>query len=178
MTNQTVKIPKAVLFFQKELNDIKNTELNAFFTNVLASAPVEFQKDKELLSLVKKAHHIMSAFLEEQNVMGEVKDAMTGTVLIAKILHHQFRAPFQHLGALGVNAFLKEKKLNKDIPVGLWQNIMRAVEAHEGPQSASVLLEPRPGTAEYEVYMAFRVAKLSFLNLIDTTESSEGESNE
>lgn len=160
----TVKKPKAILYFEKELNEIKDTELNAFFVNALSVAPSDFHTDKELLHLVKKAYMIMDSLLTQNNVAGQVKEAMLGTVLIAKILEHEFRAPFKHLGAIAVRAFLADKKIN-NLPTGLWENIMRAVEAHEGPNSASILLEPRPGTAEHQVYMAYRIAKMDFLQL-------------
>lgn len=163
---QIMKKPKAVLFFAEELNQIRTVELNAFFTNVLGSAPGSFQIDKELMTLVKKAHKILSYTLDQQNVDGQVKEAMLGSVLIARILKNEFRAPYENLYAIATRGFIKEKGFQKDLGHdGIWENIMRAVEGHIGADSPSILLEPRPGTAEHEIFNAYRIAEMDFLEL-------------
>lgn len=156
---------KAIDVLKKELEFIEDSTLQAFFYNALAVAPQSFHNDADLLEEVKRAYHILRGMLEKRNVSGAVRDALLGTALICEILSNEFKAPYHALHTVGVRAYLTEREVNKDIQAGLWENIMRAVESHEGPEGASPILDAKPGTAEYEIASAFSVARLPYISI-------------
>jgi hypothetical protein len=157
--------PKAISCFEKELQFIQDTTLQAFFYNALAVAPQSFHDDKELQEYDKAAFHILRGILEQKNVQGAVRDALLGTVLLCDIMFNEFVEDMRCLHTVAVRAYLENRGVNKDVQRGLWENIMRAVESHNGDKGASPILEAKPGTAEYEVALAFSVARLGFVKL-------------
>ena len=162
----TVNIePKAIEYFKRELALIKDANIHALFYNALAVAPQSFHDDEELLEYVKTAFHILRGMLEQRNVQGVVRDALLGTTLICDIMYNEFDDDMRHLHTVAVRKYLEKRQVNKDVQQGLWENIMRAVEAHNGDKGASPILEAKPGTAEYEVAQAFAVARLGYVKI-------------
>jgi|GEM_PF-3510597 len=156
---------KAISYFNRELSLIKDASIHALFHNALAVAPQSFHDDEELLEYVKTAFHILRGMLEQRNVTGLIRDALLGTTLICDIMYNEFNDDMRHLHTVAVRKYLEKHQVHKDVQQGLWENIMRAVEAHNGDKGASPILEAKPGTAEYEVAQAFAVARLGFVKL-------------
>ncbi len=157
--------PKALEFFKKELDTIQDASLQAFFYNALAVAPQSFHDDEELLENSKKVFHILNGMLMKRNVQGAVRDALLGTVFLCDIMFNEFDENMKYLHTVAARKYLEERKVNKDIHQGLWENIIRAIEGHEGIKGASILLESKPGTAEYEVANAFAMAQLPYIKV-------------
>lgn len=172
--------PTALTNFEKELAHIQDATLQGFFYNALAVAPQSFHDCTPLQQDVKTAFHILRGMLDQRNVQGAVRDAMLGTVLLCDIMFNEFTEELRSLHTVAVRTYLENRGLDKDINRGLWENIMRAVEAHNGDKGASPLLEAKPGTAEYEIAQAFNVARLGFVKLdwevIYNEESDKGKS--
>lgn len=164
MTTTTI-VPTALENFEKELNMIQDSTLQAFFYNALAVSPQSFHDDKELQDYVKVAFHILRGLLDQRNVQGAVRDALLGTTLLCDIMFNEFEEEMRSLHTVAVRTYLENRGIEKDINKGLWENIMRAVESHNGDKGASPILEAKPGTAEYEVFTAFSIARLGFVNL-------------
>lgn len=161
--------PIALTYFEKELAYIQDSSIQAFFYNALAEAPTSFHEDEALLKQTKKAYHILRGILEAKGVQGAVKDALLGTTLLCDILHHEYTGDLHMLHTVAVRPYLAARRVNEDVHQGLWENMMRAVEAHHGDKSISPLLEAKPGTAENEVYTAFLLANLPYLT-VNTSE--------
>ncbi len=157
--------PKALGVFEKELGMIQDATLQAFFYNALAVAPQSFHDDEELLENSKKAFHILNGMLIKRNVQGAVRDALLGTVFICDIMLNELEENMKYLHTVAARKYLEERKVHKDIHQGLWENIIRAIESHEGSKSVSILLEAKPGTAEYEVASAFALAQLPYITV-------------
>lgn len=156
--------PKALDYFQKEIDDIKTTELNCFFNNVLVAAPQSYHDDVELLKNVKKAYNIMNHLLEAQEVEGIAKEAILGTILIAKIMKNEFSGEYADLYPLATRIFIEGTGEEKVIARNLYENIIRAVESHLGMKTPSLMLQPKAGTVEAEIANAFSLAEMeSFL---------------
>jgi hypothetical protein len=156
---------KALAYFERELNGIKDDSLRAFFYNALAVAPQSFHDDEDLQEHVKTAYHILHGLLGQRDVQGAVRDALLGTTLIAYIMFNEFEDDMRSLYTVAARTYLENRDVNKDIQQGLWENIMRAVEASNGTKGASPMLDAKPGTAEFEVLQAFNVARLSYIKL-------------
>lgn len=161
MTNK----PAALDYFKRELEQIENADLQVFFYNALAVAPESFHKDEELQKYTKTAFYILRGFLTQRNVTGAVRDALLGTTLLCDIMYNEFEDDMKPLHTVAVRTYLKNKDCDKDINIGLWENIMRAVESHNGDKGASPILDAKPGTAEYEVAQAFSVARMGYVKL-------------
>ncbi|MCY8466595.1 hypothetical protein [Bacillus atrophaeus] len=157
--------PKALDYFKKELNLIKDMNLNNLFYNALAVAPQSFHNDKETQKLVKSAFYILKGILESRNVEGAIKDALLGTVLLCDIMVNEFDDSMKDLHTVAVRKYLENQRVDKDVQQQFWQNIMRGVESHEGSNGASPLLDSKPGTAEAEITYAFMIARMEFIKL-------------
>ena len=164
MTNTNIK-PTALTYFKKELAMIKDASLQAFFYNALAVAPQSFHDDEELMAYDKKAFHILNGVLTHRDVQGAVRDALLGTVLLCDIMYNEFEDDMKALHTVAVRTYLENRGVDQDVQKGLWENIMRAVEAHNGDKGASPLLDAKPGTAENEVAYAFIIARLDYVHL-------------
>jgi hypothetical protein len=164
MTTATIK-PTAIETFDKELAMIKDDTLRAFFFNALAISPQSFHDDVKLQNNVKVAFHILRGLLEKRNVQGAVRDALLGTTLLCDIMFNEFEEEMRSLHTVAVRTYLENRGLNADIQKGLWENVMRAIEAHQGDKGASPMLDAKPGTAEFEVANAFAIASLGYVNL-------------
>lgn len=153
--------PKALAFFEKEVDAIKHTELNTFFNNVLATAPASYGENEALLKEVRKAHDILKFQFDENDVDGIAKEALLGTVLICKILETDFKdSEYPNLFAIATRQFIEETNEHKVIPTNIFENIIRAIESHLGNKSPSLFLRPKAGTAEAEIANAFTLAKI------------------
>lgn len=157
--------PNALIVFEKELEQIQDSSLNAFFYNALAVAPESFHSDEELLTYVKRAFYVLRGFLEQRGVEGAVRDALLGTTLLCDMMYNEFSEDMKPLHTVAVRNYLEKRNINKDVQLGLWENIMRAIEGHNGDKGASPMLESKPGTAEYEVFKAFSVAKMPYVEI-------------
>jgi hypothetical protein len=157
--------PTAIQHFDKELAMIQDSTLQAFFYNALAVAPQSFHDDTELQDYVKVAFHILNGLLDQRNVQGAVRDALLGTTLLCDIMFNEFEEDMRSLHTVAVRTYLENRGVNKDINQALWENIMRAVESHNGSKGASPLLDAKPGTAEFEVFTAFSIARLGYVTL-------------
>lgn len=155
----------ALKYFKNELDYIQDSTLQGFFYNVLAIAPQSFHDDEKLLEKVKKAYHILRGMLADRRVEGAIRDALLGTVLICDILSNEYTGDEHAIHTVAVRNYLKKHKAHKDIQHNIFENIMRAVEAHEGSDSLSPVLEARPGTAEAEIATAFAIAKLPYIKV-------------
>ncbi|WAT23603.1 hypothetical protein O0R52_21645 (plasmid) [Bacillus halotolerans] len=166
MTSQLANLnPKALEYFKNELNQIKDMNLSNLFYNALAVAPQSFHDDKETQKIVKSAFYILKGILEARKVEGPVMDAMLGTVLLCDIMINEFDDNMKDLHTVAVRKYLEDKRVDKDVQQQFWQNIMRGIESHEGPNGASPLLDSKPGTAEAEITYAFMIARMKFINL-------------
>ncbi|HFF1838727.1 TPA: hypothetical protein ACGBET_003446 [Bacillus cereus] len=161
MTNK----PKALDYFKKELEQIKDASLQAFFYNSLAVAPESFHNDEELMEYTKKAFYILRGFLEQRQVVGTVREALLGTTLLCDIMFNEFEDDMKSLHTVAVRTYLENRGMNEEVQKGLWENMMRAVEAHNGDKGASPLLDAKPGTAEYELAQAFAVARMPYVHI-------------
>lgn len=170
--------PTALTYFEKELNMIQDATLQGFFFNALAIAPQSFHDDETLQENAKAVFHILRGLLEQRDVQGVVRDAMIGTVLLCDIMFNEFPEELRSLHTVAVRTYLENRGLKKDVNVGLWENIMRAVEAHNGDKGATPLLEAKPGTAEYEIAMAFNIVRLGFVKLDWEVIYNEGSNKE
>lgn len=165
MTKVTTIEPLALDAFKRELAWIEDSTLQAFFYNALAVSPQSFHDDEALLENTKVAFHVLRGMLELRNVQGAVKDALLGTVLLCDIMQNEFSEEMRPMHTVAVRTYLETRELDKDVQKGLFENVIRAIEAHESNKGASPLLEAKPGTAEYEVAQAFNVARLGFVKL-------------
>lgn len=156
---------KAIHYFERELARITDANLQGFFFNALAVAPQSFHDDEELLLHVKKAFYFLGGMLDQRKVQGTVKEALLGTVLLCDMMFNEFEDEMKALHPVAVRTYLENRGVDRDIQQGLWENIMRAVEAHNGDKGASPLLEAKAGTAEQEVANAFAMANLDFIKL-------------
>lgn len=150
----------ATKFFLPELTEIKNQQLHAFFTNVLQSAPASFYNDELLMQTVRKAHQLFKIALEGREIPSEYVEAVLGATLISKILKNEkaFTGKYAALYAVATRIHIESEKLEESLPRGLYENIMRIVEAHDEEAVVSPLLEARQGTAEAEVNLFFKLA--------------------
>jgi hypothetical protein len=164
MTTQNIDA-KAITYFERELNAIQDESLRSFFYNALAVAPQSFHDDEELQEYVKTTFHILRGLLEQREVKGAVRDALLGTVLLCDIMLNEFEENMRALHTVAVRTYLENRGVDKDVNKGLWENIMRAVESHNGDKGASPLLDAKPGTAEFEVLQAFNIARLGYIKL-------------
>lgn len=172
------KKPEGLTYFEKELAKIEDASLNAFFYNAIANAPESFHNDTASMAEAKTAFHILAHNLDKKDVQGAARDALLGTVLICDLMVNEFDESMKALHTVAVRPYLIAKGINKDLHVPLWENIMRVVESHEGLEGASPILEARPGTAEFDVFQAFEVARIGFLTLDWEEIYNEGESKE
>lgn len=155
---------KAIAYFEKELEMVQDATLQALFYNALAVSPQSFHDDEELMEHSKKAFHILRGVLGQKGVQGSVRDALLGTTLICDIMYNEFEEELRSLHTVAARVHLENLGVHKDIQLGLWENIMRAVEGHNGSGGSSPMLEAKPGTAEYEVANAFLIANLGYVN--------------
>lgn len=153
-------VKPATKFFVKELEQIKNQVLHAFFTNVLQSAPASFYNDEKLMEEVSVAHQLFRIGLEGREVPSEYVEAVAGAILISKILKNEkdFQGKYAKLYAVATRIHIESEDLHASLPRGLYENIMRVVEAHDADAVVSPLLEARQGTAESEVHLFFKLA--------------------
>jgi hypothetical protein len=158
-------LPTAIGNFKWELEVIQDDSLQAFFHNALAEAPQSFHDDSELQEHVKVAFHVLRGLLDQRNVSGAVRDALLGTVLLCDIMVNEFDEDMVAMHTVAVRKYLEKRGVHKDINQALWENILRAIESHEGDKGASPLLEAKPGTAEYEVFTAFSIARIGYMML-------------
>lgn len=156
---------KAINYFERELALVKDANLHGFFYNALAVAPQSFHDDEDLMLHTKTAFYILKGILEQRRVQGTVKDALLGTVLLCDMMFNEFEDEMKALHPVAVRTYLENRGVDRDIQQGLWENIIRAVEAHNGDKGASPLLEAKAGTAEHEVATAFAMASLGFIKL-------------
>lgn len=157
--------PKALAYFERELNAIQDDTIKAFFYNALAIAPQSYHDDEGLQEHVKTAFHILRGLLDERDVKGAVRDALLGTVLLCDIMYNELQEDMRSLHTVAVRTHLIKHGVDKDIQRNIFENIMRAVESHEGDKGASPLLDAKPGTAEFEILQAFSVARLGYVKL-------------
>ncbi|ACK98775.1 hypothetical protein CN498_21680 [Bacillus thuringiensis] len=157
--------PKALDYFKKELEQIKDANLQTFFYNSLAIAPKSFHNDEGLMEYTKKAFYILYGFLNQRQIIGTVREALLGTTLLCDIMFNEFEDEMKKLHPVAVRTYLENHGMNKEIQQGLWENIMRAIEAHHGNKGASPSLDAKPGTAEYELAQAFIVAHMPYVNI-------------
>lgn len=150
----------ATKFFVKELELIKNQILHVFFTNVLQSAPASFYNDEKLMKEVAVAHKLFRIALEGREVPSEYVEAVAGAVLISKILKNEkdFQGKYKKLYTVATRIHIEGEDLHSPLPRGLYENIMRIVEAHDADAVVSPLLEARQGTAESEIHLFFKLA--------------------
>ena len=166
MTNaSTIEELKALTYFEKEMNFLQDESLKTFFHNALVAAPVSFHNDEDAMLVVKKAYHILRGFLDARDIKGVLRDAMLGTVLLCDIMVNEFEEDMRPLHTVAVRNYLKSHGVDNGIQRQIWENIMRAVESHEGEKGASPILDAKPGTAEFELLQAFNVARLPYINL-------------
>ncbi|ARC67383.1 MULTISPECIES: hypothetical protein [Bacillus] len=166
MNSELAKLnPTALDYFKKELDLLKDVSLKSLIYNALAVAPQSFHDDEETQEIVKSAFYILKGILEARNVEGTVKDAMLGTVLLCDIMVNEFEDNMKDLHTVAVRKYLEDLRVDKDVQQQFWQNIMRGVESHEGPNGASPLLDSKPGTAEAEITYAFMIARMKFVKL-------------
>jgi len=154
-------MPKALAYFKKEIDDIKNTELNCFFNNVIVAAPESFHNDPVLLLNIRKAYNILKHTMGRNKVQDIAQDALLGTTLICKILKNEFKdAPYPNLYPIATRQYIESIGEDEVLPRNLYENIIRAIESHLGGDSASLMLYPKAGSAEAEIANAFIVAEL------------------
>jgi hypothetical protein len=161
----TIEDLKALIFFEKEMNYIQDESLKTFFHNALVAAPLSFHNDEETMAVTKRAYHILRGFLEARDIKGVLRDAMLGTVLLCDIMVNEFDEDMRPLHTVAVRNHLRSHGVDNGIQRQIWENIMRAVESHEGDKGASPLLDAKPGTAEFELLQAFNVARLPYIQL-------------
>lgn len=154
---------KAHDIFKEELDVIQNKEVKVFLENAMEMAPANFYGDEEIVSETKKAARVLAGLLEQKKVEGMARDAMLAAVLIADIAKGNLPDEFKHLHPVAVRGFLRP--LLPDVNAGMFESIMRAVEGHEGEDSPSESLKPRQGSAEYEIAIAFSVAKMDYITV-------------
>lgn len=154
-------MPKALAYFQKELDDIKSPELNCFFNNVIVAAPESFHNDAVLLLNVRKAYNILKHTMERKGIQETAQEALLGTTLICKILKNEFKdSKYPNLYSIATRQYIESIGENEVLPRNLYENIIRAIESHLGADTASVMLYPKAGSAEAEIANAFIVAEM------------------
>lgn len=172
---KSFEMQPATAYFKDELSAIKNQQLNAFFVNVMQAAPASFYEDASLMDEVKKAYSLFQVAVEKRKIPTEFVDAVSGAILISKIMKNEetFKGIYAPLYATATRFYIQEKGLHEPIPEGLYENIMRVVEAHDSEAVVSPLLEARQGTAEAEVELFFNLAKSPTIIVASPAEKGE-----
>lgn len=154
-------MPKALAYFQKELDAIKSNELNCFFNNVIVAAPESFHNDPVLLLKIRRAYNILKYMMDRKEIQEEAQEALLGTLLISKILQNEFKdSEYPNLYPIATRQYISSIGEDEVLPRNLYENIIRAVESHLGSDSASIMLYPKAGSAEAEIANAFIIADL------------------
>lgn len=172
---KSFEMQPATAYFKDELSAIKNQQLNSFFVNVMQSAPASFYEDTSLMDEVKKTYGLFQASITNRKIPSEFVDAVSGAILISKLLKNEeaFKGIYAPLYATATRFHIKDKGFHESIPEGLYENIMRIVEAHDSEAVVSPLLEARQGTAEAEVELFFNLAKSPAIIVASPTEKGE-----
>lgn len=165
VTAEPEQEPKALTFYRRELLGIQDVSIRGFFYNALAVAPESFHADEKAQKHAKAAYHVLRGILDARHVEGAIRDALLGTTLICDIMVNEMPAGMESMHGIAVRDYLKDRQVHTDINQAMWENIMRAVESHSGEEVVSPLLAPKPGTAEYEIALAFMIAKFEHVKL-------------
>ncbi len=153
-----------VLFkFRRELDMIKDENFKVFARNALMKAKPSFTDDDELITYTRKVFKVLNELLSMRGVNGAVKDAMLIAVLLSDLCLNEMPEGLEDLHPMAVRGFLKV--VAEYVQASVFDSIMRAVESHEGENSPSDLLKPRPGTAEYEIAHAHAIVKMECITV-------------
>jgi hypothetical protein len=148
---------KGVATFENELKAIEFEDIRAFTHNAIVASPPSFWKDKELVTYTKKVFKVVKELLEHDKVKSPIKDVILAGVLLSDIAYNELSDQFKHLHPIAAGKLLEP--VSKDVNKALLEGILRIIEAHEGDQTPSKLLEPKPGTPEHLVSIAHRLVK-------------------
>ena len=148
---------KGVAKFENELKVIESEDIRAFAHNAIVASPPSFWKDKELVAYTKKVFKVVKELLDHDKVKPPIRDVILTGVLLSDVALNELSDRFKHLHPLAAAKILEP--VSKDIHKALWEGITRIIEAHEGENTPSKLLEPKPGTPEHLVSLAHRLVK-------------------
>jgi hypothetical protein len=148
---------QGVAKFEQELKVIESEDIRAFAHNAIVASPPSFWKDKELVEYTKKVFKVVKELLDHDKVKPPIRDVILAGVLVSDMALNELSDRFKHLHPLAVAKVLEP--VSKDLHQALWEGIIRIAEAHEGENTPSKLLEPKPGTPEHLVSLAHRLVR-------------------
>lgn len=146
----------AVDIFVKELEEIKQEDVKVFAHNALVSAPTSFISEQNT-DHTKKVFYVVKSLIEMDGVTGPIRDVILTGALLSDIADQYLSEELNELHPVVAKTLLKP--LADDLHAGLFEGIIRIVESHEGQNTPSKLLEPKPGSPEHLVAMAHRLVR-------------------
>jgi hypothetical protein len=158
-------IHPAVLVFRNELEQIESPDVRTFTQNVLSETSETFHSNDETVMHVKKTFKILAAFLEKDHTKGMLRDIMLASVLLQDICVNSLEDKLKYLHPLVAIDFVKQAGMQNDLPAPVMDGLFAMIESHEWDESPSKTLEPKPGTPNFLVALANRVARFDFITV-------------
>jgi hypothetical protein len=157
-----------ILNYQSVLDEIKGEDIKMFVMNCLNAASDNFKNDEKICEHVKKTCKLLNQMLAMENPNGEkaiaTKDLIMTSVILSDITINDLPKELKYLHPLTVRNFLD--KFKGDMNSGLVEVLLMTIEGHEGVNSPSKLIAPKPGTIEYTVALAHQISRLECVEII------------
>jgi len=155
--------PKAVEIFEYEIQQFQNEDFKAFVHNALVDSPKSFYEDEKVVQHTKKTFFLVDEMLKADEVQGTIRDTILAGTLLSDIAINEMPNHMKNLHPFAGRVYLDKAK--KDIQINLFEGVCRIIEAHEGDQTPSTVLKPKPGTPEHLVALANRIARLETIEI-------------
>jgi hypothetical protein len=157
-----------ILNYQSVLDEIKGEDIKMFVKNCLNAATDNFKKDEKICQHVRKTCKLLNEMLAMESPNGEkattTKDLIITSVILSDITINDLPKELKHLHPLTVKSFIEQ--FRGDMNSGLIEVLVQTIEGHEGANSPSKLLVPRPGTIEFTVALAHQISRLECVEII------------
>jgi hypothetical protein len=149
--------------FQGEINRIQNEDVKVFINNAIVDAPESFWEDQQLVDYTKRVFKVVEGMLDADNVEGMVRDIILTGVLLSDVSLNELSGDVKVLHPMMAKTHLKPAA--GDLNPQLFDGICRIIEGHEGSDSPSKALEPKPGSPEHLVMIAHRLVQLDCVTI-------------
>lgn len=130
--------------FAKEIDAIRTEEFKALIVCAYENASDAFHEADFLHDEIKEMYQFTAQFIDTQGLTGGLRDLVLTAVLLSDITLLNLPADLTYLHPITVKPYLYtlEVSINKQ----MLDAVISIIESHEGGNSPSSLLEPKPGT--------------------------------
>lgn len=160
----TTETRKPIFYsFANEIDNIRNEEFKSLVICAYEHADQSFQEAYGLHDEIKRMYVLTEQFVDSQRLTGSLKDLVLTSVLLCDITLSSLPVDLEYLHPVTVRPFLKT--LDVEINKQMLEALLNLIESHEGSESPSNMLEPKPGTPAHVLALLQVVKRLPCVSI-------------